>query len=206
MQRLFGCFDLFPIPQHSSRGTLHRGVHIGPVPGRPRGLVAKDVRMPPHQLVVQMLQHLRNGEMPLVGRHFCIKQHLEQQVAQLLGQVRPVAALDGVEDLIDLFQRVFADGIEGLFAVPRAAAGRAQPRHNFNRPLKQNRRPRRIGCFCRVRCRPLRGSLCGVAFRRKLHAPTVYLAREQRQWLPPTGKESLTRGMLRAELRKDARR
>jgi len=33
----------------------------------------------------------------LVGRHLRIKQHLEQQITQLLGQVRPVAALNGVE-------------------------------------------------------------------------------------------------------------
>jgi hypothetical protein len=95
------------------------------------------MRMPPHQLVVQMVQHIGNGEMALVGRHLRIKQHLQQQVAQLLGQVRKVAPLNGVEDLVGLFQRVFADGIEGLFAVPRAAAGSPQPRHDLDRLLKQ---------------------------------------------------------------------
>ncbi len=103
------------------------------------------MRMPPHQLAVQLVEHIGDGEMALVGRHLGIKQHLQQQVAQLLGQMRKVAPLDGVEDLVGLFQRVFANGIEGLLAVPRAAARRAQPRHDGHRLLKQRRRSRRIG-------------------------------------------------------------
>jgi hypothetical protein len=100
-----------------------------------------------------VVEHIGNGEVAVVGRHLGIKQHLQQQVAQFLGQVRPVAPLDGVEDLVGLFQRVFANGIEGLLAVPRAAAGSAQPRHDRDRLLKQSRRPRRIGCDAR---KPLR--------------------------------------------------
>ena len=134
---LFGSLDLFPVAQHRSRRTLHRGIDIGPVSRRARSLFAKDVGMPAHQLAIQMVQHLGNGEMALVGRHLRIKQHLQQQIAQFLGQVRKVAPLNGVEDLVGLFQRVFADGIEGLFAVPGAAVGRAQPRHDGHRLLKQ---------------------------------------------------------------------
>jgi leader peptidase (prepilin peptidase)/N-methyltransferase len=50
------------------------------------------------------------------------------------------------KDLVRLFQRVFANGIEGLLAVPRAPAGRAQPRHDRCGLLKEGRRPRRIHC------------------------------------------------------------
>ena len=67
--------------------------------------------------------------MALVGGHFRIKQHLKQQVAEFR-EMREVAALDGVKDLVGLFQRVFADGVEGLFAVPGAAAGSAKPGHD----------------------------------------------------------------------------
>jgi len=94
------------------------------------------MRMPPHQLAVQVAQHVGNGEMPLVGRHLGIEQHLQKQVAQLLGQVRKIPPLDGVEDLIGLFQRVLADGIEVLLAVPGAAIGSPQPRHDGHRLLK----------------------------------------------------------------------
>jgi hypothetical protein len=141
--------DLIPIAQHRCRRTLHRRVHIGPVARRPRSLFAKNVRMAAHQLAVQMVQHIRHGEMAFVGRHLGIKQHLQQQIAQLLGQMRKIAPLNGVEDLVGLLQRVFADGIEGLFAVPRAAVGSAQPRHDLYRLLKQSRRPRGVGCDIR---------------------------------------------------------
>src|ERR1035437_2821944 len=82
-----------------------------------------------------------------------------------------------VQDLVGLLQRVFANGIEGLFAVPGAAIGSPQPRHDFDRLLKQGSRPLRIGCGLR------RGSLRAEAFRRKVHASPVYLARERRRWL-----------------------
>ncbi len=69
--------------------------------------------MPPDQLAVQMIEHVGDGEMPLVGRHLRIKQHLQQQVAQLFGQMRKVAALNGIKDLVGLFKGVFANGVEG---------------------------------------------------------------------------------------------
>ena len=169
-QTLLGGLDLIPVAQHRRRGALDRGIDMGSVAGRSRGLVAKDVGMAADQLVVQALQHIRDGEMALVGRHLGIKQHLKQQIAQLLGQVRKVAALDGVEDLIGFFQRVFSNGVKGLLAVPGAAAGGAQPGHDRGRLLKQGSRPRRVGRCLR------RGSLCVGAFWRKVHAPSVYLA------------------------------
>jgi hypothetical protein len=63
--------------------------------------------------------------------------------------MRKITPLNGVEDLVSLFERVFANGIKGLFAVPRAAARSAQPRHDGHRLLKQRRRPRRIACDLR---------------------------------------------------------
>ncbi len=116
------------------------------------------------------VEHIGDGEVALVGGHLGIEEHLQQQIAELLGQVREVAALDGVEDLVGLFQRVFADGVEGLLAVPGAAAGSAQPGHDGHRLLKQRCRPRRIGGGLR------RGILCAGALWRKIHALPVYLA------------------------------
>ena len=121
------------------------GVYVRVVAGGARSLFAKDVRMAANQLAVQALQHVRDREMAFVGRHLRIKEHLQKQIAKLFGKMVEVAALDGVEDLVDLFQRVFANGIEGLLAIPRAAAGSAQPGHDGRGLLKQCRRPRRIG-------------------------------------------------------------
>jgi hypothetical protein len=70
-----------------------------------------------------MIEYIGNGEVALVGRHLRIEQHLEQQIAQLFCQVRKVAPLNGVEDLVGFFEGVLANGVEGLLAVPRATTG-----------------------------------------------------------------------------------
>ncbi len=103
------------------------------------------MRMAPDEFVIQVVEHVGDGEMSLVGGHFRIKQHLQQQVAQFLGKVRKIAALDGVEDFVGLFQRVFPDGVERLLAIPGASVRGAQPGHDAHRLLKKRRRTRRIG-------------------------------------------------------------
>ena len=128
--------------------------------------------MPPHQLAVQMVQHVGNGEMAIVGGHLRVKEHLQHQVAQFLGQMRPVAALDGVEDLVGLFQRVFADGIEGLLAVPGAAVGSAQPRHDLDRLGKQ------LSSSLRIGSQRIEGF--GEEFWLGVHAVSVYRAGQTR--------------------------
>ena len=88
------------------------------------------------QLAVQLVEHVGDGEVAFVGGHLGIEQDLKQQVAEFFGQVGKVAALDGVEDFVGFFQGVFANGVEGLFAIPGAAAGSAQASHDGGRLLK----------------------------------------------------------------------
>ena len=85
------------------------------------------MRMAADHLVVDRLGHVGEGEGASLLGHARMKDHLEQQVAQLLLQIAQVAALDGVGDLIGLLDGVGRDGGEGLFQVPGAAApaGRA---------------------------------------------------------------------------------
>jgi hypothetical protein len=52
-----------------------------------------------------------------------IEEDLQEEVAEFVLEVGPGAALDGVEDLVGLFEGVSLDGVEGLLAVPGAAAG-----------------------------------------------------------------------------------
>ena len=92
--------------------------------------------MAPHQFAVEMVEDLDDGEVAVIGRHLGVEQHLQQQIAQFFGQVRKVAPLDGVEDLVGFLKRVFADGVEALLAVPRAAVGSPQPRHDGRGLLK----------------------------------------------------------------------
>jgi hypothetical protein len=58
-----------------------------------------------------------------------VEDHLEQDVTELVGEVRPVARLDGVHHLVGLLDEVGREALVGLLGVPRAAAGRAQPVH-----------------------------------------------------------------------------
>ena len=70
-------------------------------------------------------------EPALLRAHLGIIDDLQQEIAELAGQCRPVFALDGVGDLVGLLDRVGGDGGEGLLDVPRAAPLRvAQPAHH----------------------------------------------------------------------------
>ena len=119
------------------------------VSGGAGGFFAKDMRVAADELAVERVEDVGDGEAAVVGGHFRIEEHLEEQVAELFGEVREVAALDGVEDFVGFFQGVFADGFEGLFAVPGAAAGSAEARHDCGGLLKELCRSRGIGVLRR---------------------------------------------------------
>ena len=111
-------------------GFKRRGYGVA---GGDRGLVAENMGVTPHQLGVDAGDYLGDGEGAGFARHLRVEKHLQQQVAQFFTQIGPVAALDGVEDLVGFFQRVFADGVEGLLPVPRASSGPAELRHDADR-------------------------------------------------------------------------
>jgi len=69
-------------------------------------------------------------EVARLGGHLGIKEHLQEQIAELVLQVWPGAAFDGVEDLVGLFEGMLLDGVEGLLAVPGTASRPAQARHD----------------------------------------------------------------------------
>ena len=74
---------------------------------------------------------LRGTSLRLLGVcHLRIKEHLQQEVAQLPGQLLPIAVVNGFQDFVSLFQGVALDGVKGLLAVPRAPSGSAQPGHD----------------------------------------------------------------------------
>ena len=53
---------------------------------------------------------------------------LEEEVAELAGELAPVAGVDGGRRLVRLLEQVGAQVGGALLAVPGAAVGRAQPR------------------------------------------------------------------------------
>src|SRR5271165_824802 len=88
--------------------------------------VTEDVRMTIHQLVREAVEDVVDGKVFFFGRHPRVKQHLQEQVAQLTGQFLPVAGVNSFKDLVSLFQSVGFNRVEGLLAVPGAAAGGEQ--------------------------------------------------------------------------------
>ncbi len=68
----------------------------------------------------------------------------QKEVAEFFRKMRKVTALDGIEYFVGLFQGVFANGVEGLLAIPWAPVRSAQARHNGHRLLKKPGRSRRI--------------------------------------------------------------
>ena len=93
-------------------------------------VVGKDVGMAADELGVQIGGDVAMVEVAGLGGHLRIEENLQQQVAELVLEVGPGAALDGVEDLVGLLERVALDGVEGLLAVPGTAVRGAQASHD----------------------------------------------------------------------------
>ncbi len=59
-----------------------------------------------------------------------MEHHLEQQISQFVLEACHVAALDRIGDFVGFLDGIGRDAREGLLPIPRAAVGRAQPRHD----------------------------------------------------------------------------
>ena len=76
----------------------------------------------------------------LLGRELGVEDHLEQEVAELLGEGRRGAGAERVVDLVGLLEEVVPERLVGLLAVPRAAVRQAQPvRDPGHRPGARDR-------------------------------------------------------------------
>jgi len=64
------------------------------------------VRVAAHHLGNEALKHVRHGEFAAFRRNLAVKDHLEQQVAELFLQVRAVVGLQRFEDLVGLLDEV----------------------------------------------------------------------------------------------------
>ena len=89
------------------------------------------MRMPAHHLVCDRGRNVGKAEQPGLLAHARVIDHLEQQIPELVRQMRPILARYGIGDLVRLLDRVGSDRGEILLAVPWAAAPRiTQPRHD----------------------------------------------------------------------------
>jgi hypothetical protein len=93
--------------------------------------VAEHVRVAAGHLGADRVGHVGEVEQAAFLRHLRVEHHLQQQVAQLVAQIGPVAAVDRVGHLVGFLEGVRRDAVEILPHVPRAAALRvAQARHD----------------------------------------------------------------------------
>ena len=115
---LLGLLDALPVRHHL--------VGVG------RGGVAEDVRVPPDELFVDGAHDVPDGELAGLLGDPRLEDHLQQQVAEFLADLALVALLDRADDLVGLLDDVGLERLGGLLAVPRAAVGRAQPRHQLD--------------------------------------------------------------------------
>ena len=74
----------------------------------------------------------RQPEGPALLGDVGVEDDLQQQVAELAGELVVVLLVDGVGDLVGLLDRHRLDALVGLLAVPRAAAGGAQARDQLD--------------------------------------------------------------------------
>ena len=95
--------------------------------------IAEHVRMAPHQLFGDRLDHVAELEQAGFLGHAGVKHDLQQQVAKLVAQIVEIAPLDRVRDLVGFLDGVGRDGGEVLLQIPRASgAGRSQRRHDLD--------------------------------------------------------------------------
>ena len=103
--------------------------------GERSSVSAEHMRMPADELSRDGLDHVAEREGALLLGHAGMEDDLEQQVAELVPQIREIAALDGVGDLVGFLDGVGRDRREILLQIPGAAGpGRAQGRHDLEEP------------------------------------------------------------------------
>ena len=103
--------DLLP-----ARANPARGLRLG---------LAEDVRVAPDELGVHSARDRLEVAVSLLLEQEGEEIDLEEQVAELVEQLRGIAARRGVSDLVGLLDRVRHDRERGLLAIPGAVA--AQP-------------------------------------------------------------------------------
>src|SRR5439155_2803604 len=91
-------------------------------PGRARVGVSEDVGMPSHELLVHRARHRLEIPRALLLEQQRQEVDLEQQVAELVDELRVVATECRVGDLVRLLDGMRDDRLRRLLAVPRAVA------------------------------------------------------------------------------------
>ena len=112
MDSLFFAFDFLPLLEDGFR-----------ICGR---FVAEDMGVAPDHFFGNSGRDFLQGEGASLASQLRVHHHLKQKVAQFLAEVRIVSLLDGINDLVALFDERSSEAGVRLLAVPRATIRRAQ--------------------------------------------------------------------------------
>ena len=104
---LFVRFDFVPAALH--------------VVGSFRRAVAENVRMPADQLLRDGVERIVDAKLAFFGRHLREEDGLQHQIAELFGQARPIALIDGVQDFVGFFEQIGLDGVESFVRDPKGS-------------------------------------------------------------------------------------
>ena len=99
-------------------------------------LPLEDVRMTAHELVADRVDGVADREVAGLLADPRQEHRLEQEVAELLAEMRRLAALDRLEHLVGLLEHERTQRRVRLLAVPRAPVRRAQRAHDLDQTLE----------------------------------------------------------------------
>ena len=92
--------------------------------------------MPAHQLLVDGIERIADGKPLFLRGHLRVEDGLQQEIAQLIPEVIPVATIDRIQNFVGLFQSVLANGVEVLLAIPGTPLRGAQTGHQVDQRFK----------------------------------------------------------------------
>ena len=96
-------------------------------------LLAEDVGVAANHFLVNFVDDVGDGEAAFFLCDLGVEENLEKQVAEFFAELGVVGGFEGVKDFVGFFNKIRAKSGVSLFAVPRAAARRAEARHEGNK-------------------------------------------------------------------------
>ena len=99
-------------------------------------LFAEDVRVAANHFLIDFADDVSDGEASFFPSNLCVKKDLEKEVTQFFGEFGVIGAFKCVENFVGFFDEIGAEGGVGLLAVPRAAGGRTETRHESHESFK----------------------------------------------------------------------
>ena len=117
LSRFLLFLNFLPVSQHCFRILR---LHIG-----------KNMRMTTNHLFCDGIHHIMEIERTFPFRQRCMKNHLQQHIAQFFLQMHHIITVNGLYHFIGFFQQILAQGLMSLLLIPGAAIFTQQHLHHI---------------------------------------------------------------------------